>query len=84
MPEVLSGVLAADAVVALEYDRRIAIAEEQRIVIRPVEQAGAADRGNRALLLGADVHQLDCGSALEQSLELRRRQLSNRGPPRVP
>ena len=65
MPEVLSGVLAAYAVVALEYDGRITIAVEQRIVIRLVKQARAVDRGYCALFLGADVDQLDCGAALE-------------------
>ncbi len=76
--EVLGGVLAAYAVVALEDDGRIPIAEQQRIVIRLVEQARAADRGQRALLLGANVDQLDCGAALEQGLQFRRRQLTNR------
>ena len=83
-PEVLGRVLAADAVVALEHDGRIPIAEEQRIVIRLVEQARAVDRGDRALLLGADVDQLDCGAALEQCLQIRRRQLTNRREARVP
>ena len=78
MPEVLSGVLAAYAVVALEYDGRIPITEEQRIVIRLVKQARAVDRGYRTLLLGADVDQLDGGAALEQCLQIRRRQLTNR------
>ena len=68
MPEVLGGVLAAYAVVALEDDGRSPITKEQRIVIRLVEQARAVDRGDRALLLGADVNQLDCGAALEQCL----------------
>src|SRR5258705_789484 len=77
-PEVLSGVLAADAVVALEDDRRIPIAEEQGIVIRLIKQARALDRGYRALLLRANVDQLDCGAALEQCLKIRRRQLANR------
>ena len=58
--------------------RRIPIAEEQRIVIRLVEQARAVDRGYRALLLRADVHQLDGGAALEQGLQIGRRQLPNR------
>ena len=40
-PEVLGGLLAAYTVVALEDDGRIPIAEEQRIVIRLVEQATA-------------------------------------------
>ena len=78
MPEVLSSLLTAYAVVALEYDGRIPIAEEQRIVIRLVKQARAVDRGYRALLLGADVDQLDCGAALEQRLQIRRRQLPAR------
>ena len=66
------------AVVALENDRRIPITEEQRIVIRLVKQARAVDRGYRALLLGTDVDQLDSGAALEQCLQIRRRQLTNR------
>lgn len=77
-PEVLSGVLAVYAVVALEYDRRIPITEQQHVVIRLVKQARAVDRGYRALFLGADVDQLDCGAALEQCLQIRRRQLTNR------
>ena len=70
--------LAAYAVVALEYDGRIPITKEQRVVIRLIKQARAVDRGYRALLLGADVDQLDCGAALEQCLQIRRRQLTNR------
>ena len=72
MAEVLGGVLAAYAVVALKDDGRLPVTEEQRIVIRLVEQAGAVDRGDRALLLGAHVNQLDGGTALEQCLEIRR------------
>jgi hypothetical protein len=78
MPKVLSGVLAAYAVVAMEHDRGIPITEEQRIVIRLVEQARAVDRGYCTLLFGADVDQLEGGAALEQGLQLRRRQLTNR------
>ncbi len=70
--------LAAYAVVALEYDGRIPITEEQRIVIRLVKQARAVDCGYRALLLGADVDELNCGAALEQCLQIGRRQLTNR------
>ena len=44
---------------------------------RLVEQARAGDRGYRARLLGADVDQLDCGAALEQRLQIGRRQLTN-------
>jgi hypothetical protein len=77
-PEVFGGVLAAYAVVALEYDGRIPITEEQRIVIVLIKQARAVDPGYRALLLGADVDQLDSGAALEQGLQIRRRQLTNR------
>ncbi len=77
-PEILSGVLTTYAVVALEYDGRIAITEEQRVVIRLVKQPGAVDRGYRALLLRADVDQLDRGAALEQCLQIERRQLTNR------
>ena len=46
MPEVLGGLLAAYAVVALKDDRRVPVQEEQRIVIRLVEQAGAVDPGD--------------------------------------
>ena len=60
--EVLGGMLAAYAVMALEHDRRVPIAEEQRIVIRLIEQARAVDRGDRALVLGANVDQLDCST----------------------
>ena len=38
-PEVLRGVLTAYAVVALEYDGRIRIQAEQRIVMRLIKQA---------------------------------------------
>jgi hypothetical protein len=79
-PEVLSRVLAAYAVVALEYDGRIPITEEQRIVIRLVKHARPLDQRYRALLLGADVDQLDWGAALEECLQIRRRQLTNRRP----
>ena len=54
------------------------IAQEQGIVIRLVKQAKAVDPGYRALRLGADVDQLDCGAAREQCLEIGRRQLTNR------
>jgi hypothetical protein len=46
---------------------RISITEEQRIVIRLVKHARAVDRGDRALLLGADVDQLDCGALLSSA-----------------
>jgi hypothetical protein len=55
LPEVLRSALAADAVVALEHDRLVAIALEKRVMVRVVEQAGAVDPDNRALLFGADV-----------------------------
>lgn len=71
MAEVLGRVLAAHAVVALKDDGRRPVTEEQRIVIRLVEQAGAVDRGDRALLHRAHVNQLDGGTALEQYLEIR-------------
>src|ERR671910_927034 len=64
--EVLSGLLAADAVVALEDDGGLAIAKEQRIVIRPVQQTRPGDGGDGALLRGADVDQLDRGPAIEE------------------
>jgi len=34
--------------------------------------------GYRALFLGADVDQLDCGATVEQCFEIRGRQLTNR------
>jgi len=78
LPEVLGGMLAADAVMALEHHWRIAVQEQQRIVIRLVEQARALDPGDRALLLGANVDQLQSGAALELLPQLRRRELANR------
>ena len=78
LPEVLGGMLAADAVMTLEHDWRIAVQEQQRIVIRLVEQARALDPGDRALLLGANVDQLQSGAALELLPQLRRRELANR------
>ena len=72
MAEVLGGVLTAYAVVALKDDGRIPVTKEQRIVVRLVEQAGAVDRSDRALLFGTHVNQLDCSTALEQCLEIRR------------
>ena len=77
-PEVLGGVLAAYAVVTLEHDGRIAITLDQHVVIRLVKQAGALDHGDRALLLRADVDQLNRGAALQECLQLRRGQLANR------
>ena len=59
MPEVFSGLLAADAMVALEHDGRVPIPLEQLVVVRLVEQAKAVDRGRLALPLGADVDPLD-------------------------
>ena len=78
MLEVLGGLLAAYAVVALEDDGRIPIEEEQRIVIRLVEQARALDGRDRALLFRTDVHQLDGGAAFAQRLQIGRGQLANR------
>ena len=69
--------LAADAVVALEDDRRIPIEEQQRIVIRLIEQTETVDRGHRALVLGPHIDALDGGAALEQRLQIGRGQLAN-------
>jgi hypothetical protein len=54
-PEVLGGLLAAYAVVALENDRRVPIQVEQRIVICLIKQAGSVDPHERALLIRANV-----------------------------
>ena len=77
-PEVLSGVLAAYAMVALEHDGRIQITQHQRVEVCLVEQARAVDSRDRALLFGADVDQLDRRAALEQCLQVGGRQLTNR------
>ena len=77
LPEVLGGVLAADAVVALEDQGRLPIPEEQRIMVGPIEQSRAGDPGYRALLLGTHVDQLDGGAAFEQRLQIGRRQLTD-------
>ena len=57
---------------ALEDDARITIEEEQRIVIRLIEQARALDPGERTLVLGADVDQLEAAPLSSQRLQLRR------------
>ena len=75
--KVLGCALAADAVVALEDDGRVPTEPQQRIVTGLVEQARAVDRGDGALLLGADVHELDGRAALEQGSQVRRRDLTN-------
>jgi hypothetical protein len=71
MPEVLRGLLTAYAVVALEDDARITIQAEQRVVIRLIQQARAVDPRERALLIRADVDQLERRAALGQCLERR-------------
>ena len=70
-PEVLRGVLTAYAVVALEYDGRIRIQAEQRIVMRLIKQARPVDLRERALLVRADIDQLERRTALNQCLQLR-------------
>ena len=70
--EVLSGVLTADAMVALKHDRRLPIEQEQGVVIRLVEQARELDPGDCALLFGTDVDKFDGRAAFEQCLEIRR------------
>ncbi len=75
--EVLSGVLTADAMVALKHDGRLPIEQEQGVVIRLVEQARGLDPGDCALLLGADVDKFDGRAAFEQCLQIRRGQLTN-------
>ena len=64
--------------VALEYDERIPIQAEQSIVIRLIEQSGAFDPRNRALLVRADVDQLERRAAFEQRLQFGSRQLADR------
>jgi hypothetical protein len=66
---------------ALEDDRRVAIAKEEGIVIRLVEQTRAVNCRERALLDGADVNEFDGGAAREESLQFRRGQLTNRRGP---
>ena len=70
--EVLSGVLTADAMVALKHDRRLPIEPEQGVVIRLVEQARELDPGDCSLLLGANVDKFDGRAAFEQCLQVRR------------
>ena len=70
MLEVFGGLLTANAVVALKHERRVAIAEEQLIVILPVQQARPIDVRQRPLLFGAHVDQLDGGAAPEPSFEI--------------
>jgi hypothetical protein len=72
------GLLTAYTVVALEDDARITIQAEQRVVIRLIQQARADDPRERALLIRADVDQLERRAALGHCLELRSGQLANR------
>ena len=71
-PEVVCGLLTANAVVAQEDDARVAIELEQRVVIRLIQQARAVDPRERALLVGADVDEFERGAALDPCHELRR------------
>jgi hypothetical protein len=48
-------------------------------VIRLVEQARAVDDGDGAFLVGAHIDQLDGGAALDERLQIGRRQLTNWG-----
>src|SRR3954470_7808687 len=50
--KILRRVLAPDPVVTLEHDRRVALALEQRVVIRLVQEPRARDRGDGPLLIG--------------------------------
>lgn len=79
--EVLSGMLAAYAVVTLEDEKRIPIADEQLIVIRAVQQPGTLDSRERTLGVRTNVDQLDRGAALQECFEIRRRQLPDGGKP---
>ena len=69
-PEVLRGVLTAYAMVALEYNERIRIQAEQRVVMRLVKQTRAVDLCDRALRVRADIDQLERRAALDQCLQL--------------
>src|SRR5438552_7947283 len=70
--------LAPYAVVALEDDGRVSVEVQQRIVIGLVEKTRPLDPRHRALLVRADVDQLERYAALDQRLQLGRRQLANR------
>ena len=56
----------------------IGIQAAQRIVIRLIKEARAVDLRELALLVRADIDQLERPTALNQSLQLRSRQLANR------
>lgn len=77
LAEILRGALAADAVVALKDDRRIGIELEQRIVTGLIEEARTGDAGDVALRGRAYVDELERRSAVDQRLQLRRRQLTD-------
>ena len=57
---------------ALEHDGRISIHAEQRIVVGLIKKARAVDPRKRALLIRADVDQLERLAALDQRFQLRR------------
>ena len=57
--------------VALEYNERIRIQAEQRVVMRLVKQTRAVDLRHCALRVRADVDQLERRAALNQCLQLR-------------
>ena len=71
MPEILRGLSTTYAVVALEYDGRIRIQATPRIVIRLIKEPRAVDLRELALLIRADVDQLERRTALNQCLQLR-------------
>lgn|SRR5688572_6448501 len=77
LAKVLGRALAADAMVALEDERRIAIERHQRVVVRLIEQAGAGNRGDLALFRRPDVHELEGLTRVDHPLELEGRELSN-------
>ena len=77
--KVLPGLLTAYPVVTLEHEERISIHAEQCVVVRLIKKARAVDPRKRALFLRADVDQLERRTALDQGLQLRRKQLANWG-----
>lgn len=71
MPEILRGLSTAYAMVALEYDGRIRIQAVQRIVIRLIKEPRAVDFRELALLVCANIDQLERRTALNQCLQLQ-------------
>ena len=65
----LRGLLTADAVMAVEDDRRLLVERQQRLVVGLVQQPGTGDRCNLPLSLGPYVNQLKRLAAADPGLQ---------------